>query len=153
MAVLKIITVDDDTKGVLRQVARRVEPSEIKEIQPLIDDMLETTLEIGAIGLAAPQVGHSIQLFVMEDGTVCINPGSTMGSGKVTSHAEGCLSLPGKRYNIKRIRNVIVRCLDRNGKPQMLKPKKKLYSIAIQHEIDHLNGRLLSDKGDLIEEM
>jgi peptide deformylase len=153
MAILEILTQDNDTKNILRQVARKVNPDEIKSLQPLIDDMLETTIHIGAVGLAAPQVGHSIQLFVLEDGTVCINPGSTMGSGKITSHAEGCLSVPGKRFNIKRIRNVIVRCLDRHGKPQMLKPKKKLYSIAIQHEIDHLNGRLVCDKGELIEAM
>lgn len=149
--VLEILTVDTDTKGILRKVARKVKPDEIEGLQPLINDMLETTLEIGAAGLAAPQIGHDIQLFVLEDNTVAINPGSIMGSGKITSHAEGCLSVPGKRFRIKRIRNVIVRCLDRNGKPQMLKPKKKLYSIAIQHEIDHLNGLLVSDKGELIE--
>jgi peptide deformylase len=149
MTILDIITVDDDPKNILRQPAKPVVPSEIKNLQPLIDDMLETTLHIGAVGLAAPQVGHSIQLFVLEDGTVGINPSPTMmGSGKITSHAEGCLSVPGKRFNIKRIRNVIVRCLDRHGEPQMLKPKKKLYSIAIQHEIDHLNGRLVCDKGE-----
>ena len=78
---------------------------------------------------------------------MCINPGSVMGSGKITSHQEGCLSVPGKRFEIKRIRNVIVRCLDRNGKTQTLRPKKKLYAIAVQHEIDHLNGRLVCDRG------
>ena len=147
MAVLDIITVSDDSKGILRRVAEPIPVSDIPSYQDLINDMLETVLEIGALGLAAPQVGHSIQLFVLEDGTVCINPSSVMGSGKVTSHSEGCLSVPGERYDIKRIRNVIVRCLDRDGKPQLLKPAKKYTSIAIQHEIDHLNGRLVCDKG------
>ena len=150
MAILDIVTVDEDVKGVLTTTAAPVDPKEIPELQQLIDDMLETTLHLSAIGLAAPQVGVNKRIFVLEDGTVCINPGSIMGSGKITSHAEGCLSVgESKRYDVKRIRNVIVRCLDRHGKPQMLKPKKKLYNIAIQHEIDHLNGRLVSDKGKL----
>ena len=147
MTILDIITIEDDVKGILRQVAKPVPPKEIPDYQDLVNDMIETTLHIGAIGLAASQVGHHIQLFVLEDGTVCFNPGSTMGSGKVTSHNEGCLSVPGERYDVKRIRHVLVRCLDRDGQPQRLKPAKKLYSIAIQHEIDHLNGRLVCDKG------
>lgn len=147
MTVLDIVTVSNDSSGILRRVAEPIAPSEIPLYQDLIDNMLETVLDIGALGLAAPQVGHSIQLFVLEDGTVCINPGSMMGSGKVTSHNEGCLSVPGERYDIKRIRHVMVRCLDREGKPQLLKPAKKYTSIAIQHEIDHLNGRLVCDKG------
>lgn len=149
MTILKIITLDDDIKGILHKKAEPIPPAEIINYQELIDDMLETTLHIRAVGLAAPQVGHSIQLFVLEDGTVCINPSSIMGSGKITSHDEGCLSAPGGRYSIKRIRHVLVRCLDRNGVPQTLKPSKKLYSIAIQHEIDHLNGVLVCDKGKL----
>lgn len=149
MTVLDIITLNNDAKGILHQKAIPIPPAEIVNYQELIDNMLETTLHIGAIGLAAPQVGYSIQLFVLEDGTVCINPGSTMGSGKVTSHDEGCLSAPGGRYDVKRIRHVLVRCLDRHGVPQTLKPAKKLYSIAIQHEIDHLNGVLVCDKGKL----
>jgi peptide deformylase len=152
MTVLDIVTVADDVKGILTMVNNPVDPKEIPELQQLIDDMLETTLHLSAVGLAAPQVGVNKRIFVLEDGTVCINPGSMMGSGKITSHAEGCLSVgPDKRYDIKRIRNVMVRCLDRAGKPQLLKPKKKLYNIAVQHEIDHLNGRLVCDKGKLRE--
>jgi len=147
MAILDIVTIENDDKGVLRKIAERVEPKEISEFQQLIDDMLETTLHFGAIGLSAPQVGVSKQIFVLEEGTVCINPGSKMGSGKITSHAEGCLSIKEKQFDVKRIRNVIIRCLGRNGQPQKLAPRKKLYSIAIQHEIDHLNGVLICDKG------
>jgi peptide deformylase len=152
MTVLDIVTVTDDVEGILAMMTDSVDPNEIPELQQLIDDMLETTLHLSAVGLAAPQVGVNKRIFVLEDGTVCINPGSMMGSGKITSHAEGCLSVgPDKRYDIKRIRNVMVRCLDRAGKPQLLKPKKKLYNIAVQHEIDHLNGRLVCDKGKLRE--
>jgi peptide deformylase len=150
MSVLEIITLDDDKTGILIKEADKVEPAEINGFQQLIDDMLETTLYLGAIGLAAPQVGVSKKIFVLEDGTVCINPISKMGSGKITSHAEMCLSLGKyKSYDVKRIRNIIVLCLDRHGNPQRLAPSRKIYSIAIQHEIDHLNGRLICDKGKL----
>lgn len=153
MAVREILTLSDDKAGILRKRAEDVLPEEIPQLQDTINDMLETVLHIGAIGLAAPQIGISKRLFVLEDGTVCINPSSIMGSGKITSHAEGCLSVDSrKRYNVKRIRNVLVRCLDRNGNPTTLRPNGlkangKLYSIAIQHEIDHLNGVLICDKG------
>jgi peptide deformylase len=147
MAILEIITADTDHKDVLRQVAKPMPLEDIPGYQKLIDDMIETTHSIGAIGLAAPQVGYSVQLFVLEDGTVAINPGRVTGSGKITSHMEGCLSVPDKRFKIKRIRNARLRCLDRDGKPQLLKPRKKLYSVAIQHEVDHLNGKLVCDRG------
>lgn len=147
MAILELLTIDTDIDGILRKVAESVAPEEIDSLQELIDDMFETMNSIGAVGLAAPQVGVSKRLFVMRDDIVCINPSSCMGSGRVKSHSEGCLSVPGKFYTIKRIRNVIIRCLDRHGQPQKLKPAKKLHAIAIQHEIDHLNGRLISDKG------
>ena len=147
MAVLEIITKNTDHKDILRQVAKPIPFEDIPGYQKLIDDMIDTMHDAGAIGLAAPQVGHSIRLFVLEDGTVCINPEKLTGSGKITSPHEGCLSVPGKRYVIKRIRNVVLKCLDRDGKPQRLKPRKKLYSIAIQHEIDHINGKLVCDRG------
>jgi len=148
MTIRKILVVEKDKKGILSKVAEAVLPSEVHEYKKLINDMLETVTSLGAVGLAAPQVGVSKRIFVLEDGTVCINPGPMMGSGKITSHAEGCLSVgKDKRFNVKRIRNVIVRCLDGDGKPQTLKPRRKLYSIAIQHEIDHLNGRLICDVG------
>lgn len=147
MAILEIITKDTDHRDILRQVAKPMPIEDIPGYQKLIDDMIETTQHIGAVGLAAPQVGYSVRLFVLEDGTVCINPGKVMGSGKISSHYEGCLSVPEKRYNVKRIRKAIVDGLDRDGKPLRLKPRKKLYSIAIQHEIDHLNGKLVCDRG------
>jgi peptide deformylase len=151
MTVLDIITIEEDKENILSTPAEEVKPREIEDLQELIDNMIETVDHTKALGLAAPQVGVNKRIFVLEDGTVAINPGSMMGTGKVTSHSEGCLSVPNKRFNVKRIRHVIVRCLDRFGKPQKLSPRKKLYSIAIQHEIDHLNGKLISNKGKLIQ--
>jgi len=83
----------------------------------------------------------------LEDGTVCINPKIIAKSGKITSHEEGCLSVGTRnRFDKKRVRNLVVECLDRNGKVQRIKPRRKLEAIAIQHEIDHLNGRLVCDE-------
>jgi peptide deformylase len=147
MALLELITLDNDVAGILRRKADSVSLEEIDSLQETIDNMLETMNYTGAVGLAAPQIGISKQLFVLGNGTVCINPGPCIGSSKITSHSEGCLSVPGKRYNIRRIRNVIVHCLDRHGQQQILKPRNKLHSIAIQHEIDHLYGLLVCDKG------
>jgi peptide deformylase len=150
MTVLDIINIDNDPKNILTCVAESVASDEFAIYQKVIDDMIDTMKHLGALGLAAPQIGISKRIFVLADGTVCVNPESIMGSGKVTSHAEGCLSVGGGRfYDVKRIRNVIVRGQDRNGKPITLKPKKKIISIAIQHEIDHLNGRLICEKGKL----
>jgi peptide deformylase len=154
MTILKLLTIHDDPDNILRTPAEPVEPHELPGFQKLINDMLETCLAAGAVGLAAPQVGVSKRIFVLEDGTVVINPGPAMGSGKIASHQEGCLSVPGKRFMVKRIKNLILRCQTRNGQPTLLKPHKdhianwKLYSIAIQHELDHLNGRLVCDKGE-----
>ncbi len=145
---LKVITIENDQTGILRKVAERVDLAEIPSLQKLIDDMLDTVVYIGAIGLAAPQVGVSKQLFVLDDGTVCINPSIVGSSGKITSYAEGCLSVDGdERYDVKRMREITIKCFDRNGKLQTLKPRKKLINIAIQHEIDHLHGKLICDRG------
>lgn len=147
MAVLTIITLDKDENKVLTKVAEEVKPEEIDTIQGLIADMIDTCHAYNALGLAAPQVGVSKRIFILEDGTVCINPKVTAKSGKITSHQEGCLSVgPRKRFDKKRVRNLIVECLDKDGKVQRIKPRRKLQAIAIQHEIDHLNGRLVCDE-------
>ena len=148
MTKLKIITLGDDQTGVLRKIAEQVDLVEIPELQTFIDDMLETVAYLGAVGLAAPQIGVDKQIFVLGNGMVCINPTIIGSSGKITSHAEGCLSVgEDKRYDIKRIREVTVRYYDREGKLQTAKPRKKLTNIAIQHEIDHLHGKLICDRG------
>ncbi len=150
MALLDIITMDDDPEGVLRRTAQPIDPAEIPDLQDLINNMIETASDIEAMGLAAPQIGVSKRLFVLNDGTVCINPSTKVGTGRVKSYAEGCLSLgTDNRYDIRRLREVTIKCLDREGKPQTLKPRQKIYSFAIQHEIDHLNGKLVCDKGKL----
>jgi len=147
MAVKKIITLKEDTEGILTKPAEEVKPEEIASMEELFNDMLETCHAYNALGLAAPQIGVSKRIFVLEDGVVCINPEIVASSGKVTSYDEGCLSVGTRnRFDKKRIRNLVVKCLDRNGNVQRIKPRRKLEAIAIQHEIDHLNGRLVCDK-------
>lgn len=142
-----LLTLKNDDKGILRKVAERVDLEDIPNMQEFFDLMIETTVNLGAIGLAAPQIGTSKQVFVLRDGTVCINPTIVGRSGQITSHAEGCLSVDNQRYDVKRSREVMIRYLDRSGKLQTLKPRSKITNIAIQHEMDHLNGKLVCDRG------
>ena len=144
---LGLLTLKNDDKGILRKVAERVDLEDIQNIQDLIDFMFKVVDGLGAIGLAAPQIGVSKQIFVLKDGTVCINPTVVGRNGKITSHAEGCLSVDNQRFDVKRAREVTIKYFDRSGKLQTLKPRNKITNIAIQHEMDHLNGRLICDRG------
>lgn len=150
MTILHVITLDNDHTNILRKVAERVDFEEIPIIQELIDNMIETAISIGAIGLSAPQVGISKRLFILDDRTVCINPVITGGNSKIISFAEGCASIDDdKRYDVKRLREVTIKYFDRFGKLQTLKHREKICNIVIQHEIDHLSGKLICDRGRL----
>lgn len=123
------------------------------EIHRLIDDMIETMYAAPGIGLAAPQVGVSKRVIVIdvsireEERTpviALINPEIKALEGKIESE-EGCLSLPGYIASITRAEKVFVRGLDREGKPVEIEAEG-LLCRALQHEIDHLNGTLLIDR-------
>lgn len=144
---LDLLTLKNDSDSILRKDAELVDVKDILNMQELIDSMLKKVTEFGAIGLAAPQVGINKQIFVLNDGTVCINPTIVGRSGQITSHDEGCLSVGEQRFDIKRSREIIIKFLDRNGEVQRLKPRSKIINIAIQHEMDHLNGKLVCDRG------
>lgn len=131
------------------------------ETEGLIDDMIDTMYSSSGIGLAAPQVGLSVRLFVADpsfgrdsnDLVVMINPEIAEREG-VQSELEGCLSVPGFEAQIARPTRLLVRGLDRQGKPQQIEATGLLARI-FQHEIDHLDGSLLLDhlrglKRDLI---
>jgi len=137
---------------VLKQKAAPVENID-RELQRLIDDMLETMYAAPGIGLAAPQVGVSKRVIVLdvsrkeEERTpviVLINPLITESGGEVESE-EGCLSLPGYITAVKRAERVLVQGLDREGRPVEIEGEG-LLCRALQHEIDHLNGTLLIDR-------
>ncbi len=121
------------------------------ETQRLIDDVVETMYASSGIGLAAPQVGLSIRLFVADpsfgreskDLVIMINPEIVEREG-VQSESEGCLSLPGFEAQIPRPTRSLVQGLDRRGKPQQIEATGLLARI-FQHEIDHLDGSLFLD--------
>ena len=145
--VLEITKLGED---ILRQTAEPVE--EINdEIRQLINDMFETMIEAQGVGLAGPQVGKSLRLFVaMADDDVkraFINPQIIKTSETVCDYEEGCLSIPQVYETISRPEKVTVQAFNENGKPFVLEADGLLARI-IQHEYDHLNGILYIDRGD-----
>ena len=145
-----------DGHPVLRKVAKRVDPKEIADplFQQLIDDMFETMYAAPGVGLAAPQVNVSKRLFVMDTGEddehpeggryVVINPKFEVAEDEVEM-TEGCLSVPGYVGEITRFNHVVVSGLDRGAKKIRLEGHG-LFAQALQHEIDHLDGRLYVDR-------
>jgi peptide deformylase len=149
MAVLKIVTYGDP---VLREPAEKILKVSAK-IQKLISDMFDTMYANNGVGLAAPQVGVSKRLFVLDCSTdekqllqmVFINPVIVRKQGAIVSK-EGCLSFPDVYTEVKRYETVTVRYMDAKGKTlEMTPPPGSLLSRAIQHELDHLNGVLFVD--------
>ena len=143
MAVLPIRRFGDP---VLREKCKRV-PSIGKSIHELIDDMIETMEENYGAGLAAPQVGKTLKVIVIQTPEIApfalINPEIVKKSGE-REVSEGCLSFPGYRGVIKRSETVTVKAQDRDGKPVRIKAHD-LLAQALEHEIDHLNGVLYID--------
>ncbi|MDP3482082.1 MAG: peptide deformylase [Sulfuricella sp.] len=142
MAILNIIHYPDER---LHTVATRVvEVNE--EIRCLAADMAETMYAAPGIGLAATQVNVHKQVVVMDISEernslqVFINPEIIASEGKA-EHEEGCLSVPGIYENVTRAERVTVKALDVEGKPFTLKAEG-LLAICIQHEIDHLKGKV-----------
>jgi peptide deformylase len=148
MAKLHIITLPDP---ILRKVSAPVERID-EEVLKLADDMLETMYAAPGVGLAAVQVGELRRLVVLDTAKdeapprplVLINPEIVSRGSEMREHEEGCLSIPDERVMIERPSQVAVRYLDREGKPQEL-VAEGLLATAIQHEIDHLNGKLIID--------
>lgn len=143
MAVLPLRFAPDP---VLRQKAKRVRSID-SSIERLIDDMLETMPAVSGVGLAAPQVGVSLQVAVIElpeeETIVLINPQVVKRSGERLVE-EGCLSIPGYRGEIMRSVSVTVKGRNRQGKEIRLKATE-LLAQALEHELDHLNGVLYID--------
>ena len=156
MTVLDIVTLPNK---ILRERTLPVTRFD-EELQQLIDDMIETMREAPGVGLAAPQIGQSIKLTVIEtlaevdeegneieesrDLYVIANPEIVWSSRKSVDGIEGCLSIPGYVGEVERFESIRVRAQDRNGK----KIKLRLHDWTariFQHEIDHLNGVLYID--------
>jgi peptide deformylase len=156
---------------VLRQIARTLSLDELAspEIQQLIVDMRETMRAAPGVGLAAPQIGESLQLVVIEDPAsyhekltpeelaarereavpfhVLVNPTLTVRSEEVVSAYEGCLSFSGFSMIVPRARKVRVEALDEHGQ-RFVKVATGWYARILQHEVDHLNGTVCCDRMD-----
>jgi peptide deformylase len=155
MSILKVARMGHP---VLRQIARKVDPAEIKTpaFQKLVDDMLETMREYDGIGLAAPQVHQSVRLALIgieegrgEDRNIrvlpVVNPEVTP-TGKATAEDwEGCLSLPRLRGRVVRADRIQLRALDRRGNRVEFDLEGYPARVA-QHETDHLDGVLFIDR-------
>lgn len=148
MAIREILHYPDPR---LREVAKPVE-AVTDEIRGLIEDMAETMYDAPGVGLAAPQLGVSLRIFVIDIAAedepselrVFINPEIFERDG-VQTWNEGCLSFPGVSEEIKRAARVKLRALDAAGNPFELEADG-LLAVAVQHETDHLNGVLMIDK-------
>ena len=143
--IRKIVTYPEP---ILRQVAGPVEKID-DEVGSLLDDMAETMYADEGVGLAAPQVGVSLRVVVIDIGSEgpgllkMVNPEVIKQEGEIRWE-EGCLSVPDLRVVMKRHERVAVRYLDQEGVQRELEARG-LLAVAVQHEIDHLNGRLIID--------
>ena len=146
-----------DPEPVLRKVAKKVSDLELKMplTQQLIDDMIETMHEAPGIGLAAPQVGIGKRIIVVhigeDDGPyVVVNPVLDNFEGEAIA-TEGCLSIPGIVGDVTRALKCTVTGVDRNGRKFRL-DADGLVARCFQHEVDHLDGVLITDKAVNIRE-
>jgi peptide deformylase len=140
-------------ESVLRKKSIHIPEITPKELK-LFEDMLLTLYTFGGLGLAAPQVGNPVQIIVADIGEGAIrliNPRiiKTKGEDKL---AEGCLSLPDINVEIKRPYEILVEGLNEKGKCIEINAKGLLARV-IQHEVDHLKGRLIIDYLGLIDKM
>ena len=155
MTVLPITQLPDP---VLRRKAHKITTVD-KELQVLIDDMVETLRAAPGVGLAAPQVSQSIRLIIVEYGEedddgnqvepkklyVMINPEIVTASDEKEMGIEACLSIPNLAGEVERHSTLVVKGLNRFGRPTRVKAEGWLARI-FQHEIDHLDGVLFTDR-------
>jgi len=157
MALLKVAKLGNP---ILRKVAESVAPSECEtpQFQRFLDDMVETMRTLDGVGLAAPQVFSSKQVIVIEVQAnprypntpdfsllVLLNPTFTFMSDEKQEGWEGCLSLDNLRGKVTRSLRVSVKGADRHMRPLELDAEGFL-AVVLQHEIDHLNGRIFIDR-------
>lgn len=157
MTIRTIVTVPE---AVLRRKARPVTKFD-ESLQTLIDDMVETMRAAPGVGLAAPQVAVSQQVIVVEYPLndedeearpklfVVINPQIVKSSPETVNGIEGCLSVPELVGEVERAEEITVKGQNRRGQPIRIKAKGWLARI-FQHEIDHLNGVLFTDRATRI---
>jgi len=137
---------------VLTQMALSVTNEELRSdsVQQLIDQMLATLKKSGGIGLAAPQVGSRLRIVVLaEPLTVLVNPVLTPVGSEQQASAEQCLSVPGLEGVVQRHRTVRIQALGRTGK-QIDQQWTNLRAAVVQHEVDHLDGILYTQRTEAV---
>jgi peptide deformylase len=148
MTILKILTYPDQ---ILRQPTSELDSID-GEVQKKIDEMAATMYDAPGVGLAAIQVGWDKSVLIYDIATsdhnpslqVLINPRIVDQEGEILSENEGCLSVPEFRADVKRYASVLVEGVDREGRPVQIEAGGML-AIVLQHEIDHLKGKLFID--------
>lgn len=131
---------------ILNTVCEPIEDPTHEAIKALAGDMILTLVQNNGAGLAAPQVGHALRMFLMRYGDlilVCINPEITRRGRDKVKDIEGCLSIPGKRVRVERSKICELSYYDVEGKLHQLKLRNHDARCA-QHEMDHLNGILIA---------
>lgn len=140
----------------MRRECTLAEP-DTEEIRKLAREMIETMYAAPGVGLAAPQVGESVRMVVVDifghmgerNPYVLLNP-EILGSSEAIAFEEGCLSLPEFTVEVERSRLIELKYQDLDGKEIELKAED-LFAVAIQHEMDHLEGRLLLDYASMVK--
>jgi len=149
MAILEILQYPHPILKKKTQPIQKIDPT----IRRLIQDMAETMYAAPGVGLAAPQVGHPLRLAVLDvtptdqakNLVVLINPEIVVTEGECLWE-EGCLSVPDYSEEVKRKKKIVVRCQNLEGENVEVVGDNNLLSIALQHEIDHLDGILFIDR-------
>ena len=145
MAILPILHYPDPRLRVKAEPVARVDAA----VRRLLDDMLETMYEAPGVGLAAPQVNVPRRLIVIDvsrernDPLFLVNPEILEREGSIRLE-EGCLSVPGIYEPVERAERIRFRALDREGRPYE-REAQGLLAVCVQHEVDHLDGRLFVD--------
>ena len=140
-------------EAVLRKKAKAVADI-TDEHREILSQMAQTIYASSGIGLAAPQVGISLAMIVVDVGSglyKLINPVVTQKKG-TQALEEGCLSVPGVCLKVKRAKNVIVQAQDESGKPVSIEAEG-LLACVLQHEIDHLKGKLIVDYASFLDKI
>jgi peptide deformylase len=148
MTILKILTYPDQT---LRQPTNELDNID-GDVQKTIDQMASTMYDAPGVGLAAIQVGWNKSVLIYDISAsdqdrslqVLINPRIVGQEGEILSENEGCLSVPDFKADVKRYASILVQGVDREGRPVELETRGML-AIVLQHEIDHLKGKLFID--------
>ena len=153
MSIKDICTIDEYPE-VLSKKAIDLSKVDIlsSTIQTLIEHMRDTCHDAGGLGLAACQIGAGANLCIYQvPGTsgyqVLINPQIISRKDVFNNKGEGCLSVPGRRFNVKRSKKIRVIGLDEYANPVDFITKSKRLAVILQHEIDHLQGVTIADKG------